>query len=362
MKLSSETRKEIAEAVGSMEKRFGINCLVVRNKYRISFVPKEIPFSLIMLPQNGDSEEAFKIKVEAAAAEHHNSLPSLRKWHYHLSCLYDSRPWFSRFADQKERFPLKDMAVGSDFISPVAYGRKQMARLRKEAEDFFGEGIIEFWKKEAIRQLREKRKKFKDLFRQEVAYGKERKKLLNKYELAEMKEFVLHLSKKCQEEKTSFVVALDGSGRPIGKALEWYGVCCPVICLDPHHIRFLDFKDPDNVSWVLGALKKEFPQIYTALSENPRSVFFIDDQTGYGSTGEKLRLLVRLFSKNGNGNSLLRYAVMTSYRGDNTPSWLRRREIQGLQIAPEKSLRAIEAPTPQSDKFYGRLKKIVAGW
>lgn len=360
MELNPEIKNEVAEFVSDMEKQFDLNCLMVCNKYRIPFTLNQAPFSLIMLPLSGDSEDIFKKKVEAAAAKYHNSLSSSRNWHCYLTSLYRTDPWFSFFADSKERFPLKDMAAGADLISPVIYGEKHMARLQKEAEEFFGKGTIKFWKKEVVRRQKEKNKKLVAMCRKEAAYCKERRKLLNKYELEELKDFVLFICKKCQEEKMSLVVALDGSGRPIGKALEWYGVGCPVIYLDPRHIRFLDLKNQNNITWVLEVLEKEFPQVYAALVENPEKVFFIDDQTGYGSTGEKLGLLVNLFSKN--GESQLKYAVMTPYMGNNTPSWLRRREIQGLEIAPERSLRAIDKPTSQSRRFYNRLKKIVSNW
>ena len=361
MKLSPEIKSEVIEFAKDIEKRFDVNCIAVRNKYRIPFSLDEVPFSLIMLPLSGDNEETFKVKVEAAATEYHNSLfKSLRKWHCYLVCLYNTNPWFFRFINKKEKFPLQDMAAGSDLISPVIYGNMHMKQLHKEAEDFFGRGIIEFWKKDIKRQLIERNERFRISLRQEIEYCKERRKLLNKYEVEELKDLVLYIHDKCEKEKISLVVALDGSGRPIGKALEWYKIACPITYMDPHYLRVVDFKESDEVKWILKILQKELPEIYAALSENPRNVLFVDDQTGYGNTGESLTSLVKLFTKN--DESSLNYVVMTPFRGNNAPSWLRKREIQGLKMAPEKSLRAIEMPTLQSQEFYGRLKKIVSSW
>ena len=359
-RIEPETKREIVDFCRKLEKQFNLYCVMVRNKHRVRFSCGEAPFSLIMLPRRGDDEQAFKNKVEEAAKEHQKSLMFSRKWHCYLSCLYDPHPWFSRFADKKERFPLMDMAAGSDFISPVVYGKSQMAKLRKQAKEFFGENIISFWRKEALCQSKEKHKKLMILLRQEAAYCKERKKLLNKYEVEELKGFVLAVCERVKGDGLSFIVALDGSGRPVGRALEWYGVPCPVVCLDPHYLSSLEPRNGGKMKLAVKILEKEFPDVYAALSQKPESVLFVDDQVGYGNTAESLKRLVGFFSEN--GDSSFQYAAMTAFAGNNTPSWLRRREIQGLQLAGAGSLRAIEAPTPQSRRFYNRLRKIVNSW
>lgn len=361
MKLNPEIRKEVIKFASDIEKQFSVNCLVVINKYRIPFAGIKVTLSLTILPSESDSKDAFKGKAKEYFEEYQRGATfNSRAWHCYVAHLYDVRPWFARFADKKERFPLMDMAAGADLISPVVYGEECMARLRKEAEDFFGEGIIEFWKKEADCRQKEKNKKLNALRREEFAYYKERLKLLNKHELIELKEVVSHIYGKCEKEKITLIVALDGSGRPIGRALEWRGIPCSVAYMDPRHLRRVDFRRSDETVWVLEAMKKEFPEVCVALSRDSRSVLFVDDQTGYGHTGKALDSLVKLFSEK--DDSSLNYVAMTPYMGNNTPSWLRKRDIQGLEIAPEKSLRAIEAPTQQSQEFYDRLKKIVHSW
>lgn len=362
MKLDSEIKKEVSELASETEKRFGVKCIVVNNKYRIPFAGMRFTFSLILIPLHGEDEENFNSKAEKFSNEYHmNMLMTCRTWHCYISFLYDTRPWFSRFSDKKEEFPLKSMAAGADLISPVIYGSEQMSKLRKEAVDFFGEGIIKSWKEEVRRGKKERDRKHKTLCRQENAYRKERVRLLNKYELHELKEVVLFISEKCKKESIYFVVALDGSGRPIGKALEWHGISCPVVYLDPRHMRGVDFENSDNRAWVLKAMEEEFPEVCQVLSVDPQRVLFVDDQTGYGGTRLALVSLVEIFSKS-NAASLLNYMAMTPYMGTNTPSWLRKRAIQGIEIAPAESLRANDAPTAQSRRFYNRLKRVVLSW
>ncbi len=359
MRFNSEIEKEVVSFCESAEKKFVLKCAVVRNKYRIPFNLNDAPFSLIMLPFSGDSEKDFEFKSKALLDEYNKSL-FLRKWHCYLSSIYDSRPWFTLFLESKERFPLKHMAAGGDLISPVIYGEENIAKLKKEAELFFGQGIIEFWEREAEIQHAKKLEKIEAAHHWEIAYHKERKRLLNRLEIYELKKAVLFVADKCLKEKASLVVALDGSGRPFGKALEWYGICCPVCYLDPRHMREIDFDKKSDDSWVLEALKREFPEIQVALSKDPRSVLFIDDQTGYGVTVRSLEWLSGFFSEN--HESSLNYVAMTQYMKNNTPSWLRKRDIQGLEPAPKESMRAIEKPTPKSKRFYKKLKRIVSTW
>lgn len=359
MAISLKIRESVIAFAKNIEEEFGVRCLVVSNKYRIPFVPNQEPLSITLLPANGDSKEVFESNANAAFMHYQQTQILRNDWHGYFAFLDNIEPWFSRFASRKGNFPLADMAAGADLISPAIYGKEYLSDLQEKAENFFGKGIIEFWKKEAAIQRKEKDKRFNTLRREDIAYRKERGRLLNKYELEELREFVQFIVEKCDKEAISFVVALDGSGRPIGKALEWLGINCPVVYLDPNYLRSVNFSKAIEVELVKKSLKRDFPEIHEALSKNPLSVFFVDDQTGYGNTGKALESLVKLFS--GSDGSLL-YATMTPYMGNNTPSWLRKRDIQGIELAPEKSFRAIDVPTAKSRKFYNKLKRIVLAW
>lgn len=358
MGLNAEQRREIKEFAGDLEKKFNVGCAVVNNRWA-PFRHNGAALCLFLFPCGSEDEEEFNLQTEMAF-EYYRESPFSRTWNCTFSSLYDALPWFTRFVQRKGEFPLKDMAAGAGLISSVIFGKERMLDLRKKAEEFFGEGIIEFWKVEADRRLKERNKKIREMSRKEIIYRRERKKLLNRHELEELKRFVFFIFQKYGKEEISLIVALDGSGHPIGKALEWFGIGCPVAYLDPHYIKTAYSRNSEGIKLVIGILRKEFPEIFAALSKNPREVLFVDDQTGYGNTCKSISRLVGCFS--GNSESSLNFAAMTPYLGNNTPSWLRRRDVQGLKIAPEGSLCAVEISTPQSRWFYGRLKKEVLGW
>lgn len=357
MDIDQEIRQEIVDYAQSVEKEFGVRCLVVGNEYRIPIGNDKL--SMLLLPSDGESREAFESKGMAAFSKHQKSMFD-RIWSCYFGFIYNVNPWFSRFMGKREKFPLADMAMGSDLISEVIYGQDSMDMLQKKAEDFFGKGTIEFWKKEAARQREEKNKRLKEIQDEESAYLEERRKLLNKHELRELRTFVEALVKDPKSRAITFVVALDGSGRPIGKALEWYGLTQTVVYFDPRHLRKVDFRNPKETAWIRPALQKEFPELLKALSSHPQEVLFIDDQTGYGNTAKALSALIKFLS--GKSKRSFNYATMTDYQVGNTPSWLRRREIQGLKPAPEKSFRAEDFPTRKSKQFYSKIRKEVLGW
>lgn len=198
-----------------------------------------------------------------------------------------------------------------------------------------------------------------------MQYCRERRKLLNRHECAELRGFVEWCANEVACGPTRLLVALDGSGRPLGKACEWFGVAAPVVYMDPHplkwRLRGAEVPDKAILAEAAEILRRELPTVHEAWRTAPESVLVIDDQTGYGMTTRSLAALVGYIS----GMDTFRIATMSNYEEVNTPSWLRKRHIQGLEMAAEGGLLTFlsrEKKTEKSERFYALLRSMVLRW
>lgn len=364
--MNQNLKDQIGEVVAKFETKYGVRCAVVRNIYNpITFGQGILSLVLIVVPPKGvgDADPDYKKICQSLFNEWNETDSRLekRKWRCKVFLgLSDWSIWFKRYKDKPGRFPLSDMADGAILISEVVYGQEIMDEARKQAMDFFGNQIISFWETEANRQIKERAERMEKMQREHNEYVSERIKLLNKYELEELREMLLHLAEVCPKKGIRLIVAFDGSGRPIGKAIRWFfNGTVTIIHMDPHQLKKLDFTNKREVHAAVEIFQREFPSLYALLRKSPESVLFVDDQTGYGVTYESLKKFVKIIS---GGNALAKLATMSQWSGNNAPSWLRNREIQGIELAPEGSFTAVDKPTVQSEEFYNALHAHVLRW
>jgi adenine/guanine phosphoribosyltransferase-like PRPP-binding protein len=365
--ISEEILNDIRLKVAEWETKFNVRCAAIYSPYRIGFGVNIVSLSLLVFPLEGesDSHPNFGWRVKECWQEMHNQL--LHKsggWFCHVAQgLVDFRPWFSRFTDQPDRFPLADAAAGSDLISPVIYGEAIIANARAQAEDFFGRGIIDHWANVVVpRELARRADRFEKRQREFIRYCRERRTLLNHHELEELKALLEKLKEHVAEGTVSCVVALDGSGRPLGKAIKWFfGSSFPVMHLSPHGLRKVNFDDRLMVEVATNALKTELPALHALWSSDPTKVVFVDDQIGYGHTAEALSKFTRHLSGQ---ETKLRMLVLSAFEGSNAPSWLRKRQVQGIAIKRHSTVTFLveEKATKQSIRFYQRLRQHVLAW
>lgn len=366
-KVSPELKAEIASYLKAAEERFGFRCVAVYNKFRSVTMGRKPNISILITPRDGSTDKDLRGKARQLNQSISEDTPGLN---FHASVGYltedDLGNWFARHKDRPGDFPIKDMQAGSDLIGLVIYGEETMARWRQKAKIFFGrEDILEFWRKSILTWRRNLNKRERSFHLAHAEYLKERRELLNQYEVYEMYLVMQRLKEITERGEADMLVAIDGSGRPLGKTAEKYlERKIPIVYLSPHGLRKLDLDKKDQADLAARTLKEEFPELYAKISSDPSKIIFLEDQTGDGHTYEKLSGLIQLIS--GKPKSSARIVCMSQWNTDNAPSWLRKREIQGIRIAEtakdEITFRAIESPTPQSALFYERLSDMIDGW
>ena len=363
----------IAEVSGLMaeaERRFDLRIIALHNPLRAVSWGKGVTTVMVWTyPRAGeDSDDAdFRRRCESCRmfldAAPREAEPRWKPMF--MIGLSDWSKWFSRFADCPMDFLLKDGGVGADLIGEVIYGHETMEWIHAAAREFFYAGIVDEWRIEAPRRHAARIAKW---YAEDLAYAqycRERRMLLNRHERAELREFVEWCANEVATGPTRLLVALDGSGRPLGKACEWFGIPVHIAYMDPHQLKWrlrgMEVPDAAVLAEAAETLYRELPAVHEAWRTAPESVLVIDDQTGYGPTAKSLAALVRHIS----GRDAFRLAVMSDYAVVNTPSWLRKRHIQGLEMAVEDgpfTFVSREKPTEKSERFYTLLRSMVFRW
>jgi hypothetical protein len=346
-KMTDEVRRTAAR----IEKEYDLRCTVIFNPLRLEIGGTFLTLSLVVYPPEnvGSDDPSFQARLKRCFEEQ-NSLPLLvkRRWAWHFTIgSTDPIKWFERFRDKPDRFPTADGAIGADLIMPVIWGETLVSQMRAKAEDFFGRGIFELWQEKITPRMEQR------------AYSAEREKLLNEYELEELKSFLFGIEKLCLEKPFKCIVALDGSGRPVGKALRWFlDDSVRIFHLSPHWLRSVDFNDSEVMKKAERILRAEFPRLYSIWRSNPSSILFVDDQIARGVTRE---CLIK-FTKHLSGEETIRFYAMSMYNGPNTVSWWHKRDVQGIQTRDTFSFLARKTRTKKSAEFYRKLKGCVLEW
>jgi hypothetical protein len=359
---------ELSEKISELERKYSVQCMLVYNKYFSLHFGRDPALSLYIYPTEGMKEgsQEFSEAVDAIHDEINEKsmvggVMCLRHIQAFIIGSSDYTRWFERFRDDPGRLPLADMAHGADLIGEVLYGRKFMDEIHRQAKAFFGNYIIYFWYQDTPRRYREKQKKIEAQQEKYRSYVKERKKVFNAYELDELKGLLIYLEKRCIS-KYACVVALDGSGRPIGRAISWwFNGSLRVYYIDPHHLKEVDFDESHQVKKAIDIFALEFPELFERLQKRPASVLFVDDQSGYGNTGLALMRFIRSFTYY--PRVKLHLICMSSYMVDNVPSWLRNRPLQGIRLVNKRfTFKSLNYSTDLSRDFYAKLYKHVMEW
>lgn len=351
--------KEVQAAAAAIEAGSQVRCVVVYNPYRIGFGGGILTLSLILCPLKGEIDDnQFKERAICFfEADRREAFRTEKQWAWlHTIGMLDLRSWFERFRDHPEKFIFQSAAAGADLISPVLYGEELVANWRDQAEAFFGPQISDIWHAEIPRRLALCIATKERL----IEYHRERRKILNRHELAEMKNFLLRMRELLVQRHPRHIIALDGSGRPLGRALQWFlGGSLNVTYLSPHSLRKLNLNSVVELKEAANALRKELPRLYDSLSSRPSDILFVDDQTGYGHTQEALGKFIKFLS----GEDTVYLETMSTFAGTNTPTWLRRRDLQGIRLCTDRfSFLSIEALTEKSRRFYRDLQRCVMKW
>lgn len=364
---SSSVIAEVSALMAEAERRFDLRIVALHNPLRAVSWGKGVTTVMVWTcPRAGeDADDAdFRKRCESCRgfldAARREAEPRWKPMS--VIGLSDWSKWFNRFADCPMDFPLKDAGIGADLIGEIIYGQETMEWIHAAAREFFYAGIVEEWRIEAPRRHAERIAKWRAEDLRYAQYCRERRMLLNRHECAEVRGLVEWCANEVATGPTRLLVALDGSGRPLGKACEWFGVAAPVVYMDPHplkwRLRGSEVPDKAVLAEAAEVLRRELSAVYEAWRTAPESVLVIDDQTGYGMTTKCLAALVGHIS----GRDAFRIATMSNYEEVNIPSWLRKRHIQGLEMVSEDgpfTFLSRNKPTEKSERFYALLRSMV---
>ncbi len=332
------------------EAEFGVRCLVVENPLGV-ITKRDAPiYTLFLCPKPGDREAAFDARACACGDRANDAFVWEEVWDFDVVMgMSDWTQWFRRFQGRPDEFPLKDAALGANLIGRVVYGQDLMDQLHYQARVFFQEpGIIEIWRREAPLRREAKLKELQ-------ALDREYNRLLNRFDREHICRFLPRVAQRCAKQGITHLVAVERSGRPLGRALEWYlPNCPPVFYADFHSLKRCH--GPDDLAALAAVLATELPELYRALRDHPQTVCFLEDMVGYGNTGSAIRLLVDYISGQAATCCLVCLAA-------EPPSWWRARHKHVIGVSlrgdGDPSFLTLPNPSPASDRFYRRLQRLV---
>lgn len=364
--VSAHILAEVQNAAQSLEKLCGFPAVVVHNPYCLPIGTTRYTFNLLVCVSNA-SREKERACAQCIQEYDLGELLTERTWGWLPSLVREEElnSWFAHFQNDPDSFPLSNAAAGACLISPVLWGDDLMASLRRRAQDYFGGDILPRWVQAAHLKNQERQARIRAIEEKCAREKTERIKLLNKPELDELRDCLTRFLAAQPQNPYDIVVGLDGSGRPIAKAIGWVADDrVKVMFLDPHHLKALHRKAQFGL-WLHDILAKEMPELYYQLRQDPDKVLFVDDQTGYGGTASSLRRLVQSISGREDRFHILH---MSPYMGSNLPSWHRRRDLQGIETVEawdsciQFTFLSLEKPTTVSETFYDQLKQHVLSW
>jgi hypothetical protein len=179
---------------------------------------------------------------------------------------------------------------------------------------------------------------------------------------------LLETAKEIHLEGRTWFVGLDGSGRPLALAAQWYLEArghndVVTVFIDPHQLKLISDAASAEQEAMKGrfseTLRRENPALFKLLARESERVVLVEDQIGYGNQSRSLKTFLDYLAR-GETKAML---VCLCHYSDETPppSWWKDREMQGIALVPDGkiSLTSEEQPTERSEQFYAQLKEFA---
>lgn len=347
--------------IAEKAEELGLGCIVVDNPFRKeNGVTHCFIFTQPDARHDSLSEQEFKAKLSqvenvCAKMARESKLPEMTFGLGPVMIIDSLKRWFD-FLRERNKHPIisGDPLYGLTdiFLSKVIHGQANHEALVQAFQEKYGPNFIQncfdAWMKECERR----QKKIEEINQEFAAELKERKKPLNRYEVAEIKDFLRYCLEIVEKNKISTVVGIDCSGRPLAimlvELLKQMGCSAlpSIEFLDPHQMRDkLEWRGKDKPIIPKAyqvAFQKEFPELYQKIIQDPNQILFIDDQVfSHAHTFSTIQAFIsQLINRE---DVEINFTVVSGFNGYNALTWWKNKKL--LRIKNNKDC---ESPTLKS--------------
>jgi len=287
--------------------------------------------------------------------------------------------WFD-FIEKSKKHPILsgDPLFGATdvFLSGVIYGHKLHQILVRVFQEKYGPNFIQNCYQVYVERCKKSQERLNALNARLLQEAKEREKPLNRYEVKEIKDFLLDCVETVRQIKATAIVGIDCSGRPLAKML-WqllkkieYSPLPSLQFLDPHQLRdAVVWQGPDELrvpDVFVRTFKMEFPHLFQLLYKEHEKVLLIDDQIfSYMHTTSSIHQLIKQAA--GKRDIKFHFRVVSGFKGYNGLTWWKDKTLLSVRNNEDcKSITLKALPRKMNIKeekkiadFETQLSKIV---
>lgn len=382
-----EEKEEIYEKLkklGEEIEKLGFGCIIVDNPFRARN-KKDIGRSMIITQPDILEESLSKEEFDSLYNESRGKMEKMFQDSDFfcgigpIVAICSLASWFD-FLDKKGIHPVLsgDFLFGSSdiFLSKVVFGEKRHRLLIEQFQTKYGPNFIQDCYDTYIQEDKRKKQRITDLNRELQEEVVERKKPFSKFEVAEIKSFLVSCVKTIQQNEISAIIGIDCSGRPLVEML------CKLLekieyspmpffdFLDPHQLRkkigWIDINRPEIPDVFTQIFEKEFPQLSQLIKKDYRKILVVDDQVfSYSLTFSVIQELVREIS--GKKDAEIFFKFVSGFNGYNGLTWWKNKSLLRIRNNEDRkriTLKAVpkELTKPEEAKireFEERLESIT---
>jgi len=364
--------RELIELANIVEEH-GLGCILVKNPFRDD---GDLNHCFIVtqkdVQRDSLNREKFMKRMEKARSECEDRIEDYESvlgfWGFAPVVLIDSMAKWMTFIEEQDKHPVllgQPLIKNTDtFLSKVIFGQKNHGAIIRAFQKKYGERFIQDCYQTYSRYLKERDKRhevWNKKIKQEI---EERKKILNSYEIQDIKTFLSFWLKEAEKHIISAIIGIERSGRPLAemfykllKKVEYQPL--PILeFLDPHQLR-KSLKTKNNQEFVpeefVRVFEREFPEVVRLLKEDIDGVLFIDDQVfSFANTFVSINQLVRQVTGR---DEDIQFTYLSGFNGYNAPSWWEHKDL--LRIKSNEDCKRVTLRSVPRDIGKGEEKKIV---
>ncbi|MBD3208019.1 MAG: hypothetical protein GF370_01010 [Candidatus Nealsonbacteria bacterium] len=364
--------KKLIELANIVEEH-GLGCILVKNPFRDD---GELNHCFIItqkdVQRDSLNREDFMKGMEKARNECEARIKDcgtvLGFWGFGPVILIDSIAKWTTFIEEQGKHPVllgQPLIKNTDiFLSKVIFGQENHGAIIRTFQKKYGEKFMQDCYQVYSRYLEERDRRHEAWNKKIKEEIEERKKILNSYEIQDIKTFLIFWLKEAKKHRISAIIGIERSGRPLAemfykliKKVEYRPL--PILdFLDPHQLR-RSLKTKNNQEFVpkefVEAFEREFPEVVRLLREDIDGVLFIDDQVfSFANTFVSINQLVKQVTGR---DEDIQFTYLSGFNGYNAPSWWKNKDL--LRIKSNEDCKRVTLRSVPREIGKGEEKKII---